>query len=368
MFFTAMNTMGSLLPYLGGPGAAGSGGVLGTLGSLAGLAGKVFGSGDDPFDAVAEAAGGGIGSHLARDLYGAGGAAGSAAGFHGNGQGPVRIDSQMTYESDDGEADGNASDWKKANNFLGQDSKLNQMLDSQVGRLATGAAASVWSDKRARRNTRRHYRYMREQGLTPWEIYGQGGSGGYVQSSGNTLGIGPAQQLKTQQQFMAEQQAREHENRIKVAQIQSGPAYEQAYLAGERVRLEKIMAPAKVDQVVAATKKIREDTRMARLRRTHFWQILSAGMSQQNIFAAMGAAATGLNPETILKNLGEKPSARQLKMIEDTARWFTKYGGASGEVYGLGGLGGDMLGGFVSGMSDLYRSGVNNLGVPNMER
>jgi len=229
--------------------------------------------------------------------------------------------------------DGPKSFMEKTNNFLGSD----------TGRLATNIGGQFLSDFRQRRNSRNRFDDLKEEGLTATEIAGGGGGAGGVQAQGTTLGSGPATTAKNQQDFMADQAEAERDNKIKIAQIQSGPAYEQAYLKGSQVELEKLLFGPKLEQAKQQVKILESEAIIRKIEAQDFYDILYSKMSQQNMIAAMAAKANGIPAKRILSSEGGPATAEEIKAMTKAGEFANKFSGCTGEGYGVLGAGRDII-------------------------
>jgi len=239
----------------------------------------------------------------------------TTSGWANERDGVVRLGSRTETESPRGPV---RRAWAAGNNFLG----------SQIGTVAKNIAGGMFDDSRQRRNTRKHYDFLRSKGLTAQEIAGSGG-GGAIRSQGSTLGSGPAQQAQDQQSFIADQAQRERDNKLKVAQITSGPAAERAYLEGR-------LNPAKLKQIQLTNKKLKIELKRQKLELKNYFPILFSKMGADNMTIAMAAYIEGVDAETILKGTGLPANRETRAQMARVAAFASKYKGVSGNIQGLG--------------------------------
>lgn len=203
----------------------------------------------------------------------------------------------------------------------------NKFLGSQVGDVVKNVAGGLWDDRRMRKNTKNHMEFLQSKGLTPWEAAGSG-AGGTVRASGSTLGSGPQVQAQSQQAYQANQADKERQNKIEIAKIGAGPAWERAYQEGQ-------LNPAKKRQIAATADKIEIEVKKARLELKNFFPILVAKMGQDNLLTTMAMVSHGVDYETIITSTGLPATARTRQQLDSVAAWLTKYKGASGGIQGL---------------------------------
>lgn len=187
---------------------------------------------------------------------------------------------------------------------------INNFLGSNIGKQGAEIAGGFISDFRQRRNTKKNYDRLRRQGLTPYEI-GGGGAGGVVNSQGNTLGSGPATQVRSQQEFTAGQAAKDRAAAKERAEITAAAPRTQAKVAVERSEREAKLQPWQIEKVQAETTKLREEAATVRFGRDNFWAIKFSTMSRENIMAALAMFNSGLDFRDVLGRRAQTPEEAQ---------------------------------------------------------
>lgn len=211
-----------------------------------------------------------------------------------------------------GNSSGNVTDQRppipetqeKETSMLG---KTNKFLTTPVGDLTAKIGGQFLGDYRTRRANKNRYKDLKSEGLTAQEIAG-GSSGGSIQSSGNTLGSGPSQLAKSQQDFQAGQAQLDRDAKQKIAETTSAPAKSQANTAIERLRMDESVNYAKIDQITETTRKLN-------LENSNFWSKLAAQMGPENIKASLAMYKHGIDFKTMLQAL-DLPSPEDAKKLE----------------------------------------------------
>lgn len=205
--------------------------------------------------------------------------------------------------------------------------RVNGFLDKPLGKLAQGVAGAGMQYGLNRRSSRKQFEYLKSQGLTPWEIGGGGAGSGYA-SNGNTLGSGPANQLKTQQQFQAEQAQLERDNKLAIAQVQSAPSYGQLDIAKQKLAMEQTMLPYEIKKVEATYQNAMQDLTRKKFDLEVYWPTKYATMSPQNAMFSLATVWHGVDMNKVLMGLPmssqERESMRAL--VADFLRWQSTIG------------------------------------------
>lgn len=210
---------------------------------------------------------------------------------------------------------------KKAANFL--------------GRQAADVGGGLITDWRGQRNTKKNFEFLESKGLTPWEI---GGSAGGVAKPGtNTLGSGPATQIRSQQNFVAGENAKDRRSREIIAARTAGIGQQGATLNRDKFGEEKRMNVEKRKQINASIAQMKQATTMSKFQQKVFWASKFAGMSAENGMMALAAFAEGIDLENVLTMMGRNTQTiaqanKLYKHLQANAKHF------SGEAIGAGTL------------------------------
>ena len=190
--------------------------------------------------------------------------------------------------------------------------RVNKGLDTPLGNAGLRAAGGVFDDFRQRRQTEKQFDFLRSKGLTPVEIAGGGGAGGVANTSGNTLGSGPAQQLGAQQAFQAQerQKDRAHEERLHARDLK----HKENMLGLESDKFKYVGRPVgeMTERKLASEVDINaEQLKLLEIQVRDFYPILFSKMSAPNVMASLFAALHGLPLEDVLKGKSMSPGQRQ---------------------------------------------------------
>lgn len=203
--------------------------------------------------------------------------------------------------------------------------KVNQLMGSDVGKFATDVAGGFISDYRQQRNSKKNFKRLKNEGLTPVEIAGS--SGGTVNAQGNTLGSGPSVQAKSQQDFQADQAQKERDNKVKVAEIGARAPGRQAGVSEARGGREQGKFQLELE-------KLREEIRRKKLDRINLWPMKLATMGRDNVMAAVAMFNSGLKPQRILTALGDLTESEK-QAGEELLDVLIKISGSSGHLIGM---------------------------------
>lgn len=195
--------------------------------------------------------------------------------------------------------------------------KVDQALGSNIGKAATSIAGGFISDFRQRKNTKKHHRFLRGQGLTPQEIAGGGGAGGAVSSQGNTLGSGPAQQVTQQLEYQRTQARLERANKLKIARLSAGPGHRGVDVQEQRLMLERLITAKQLAQFDANLEKIKAIVRRQDFDLENYWPTKFAAMGPDNGMFALAAYSSGISLERVLRAQGDMSpvEARQVQAL-----------------------------------------------------
>lgn len=206
--------------------------------------------------------------------------------------------------------------------------KVNQGMGSNIGKAATQIAGQFVNDAMTRRATKKQWKHLESKGLTAWEIGSGGSGGGTVRSQGNTLGSGPATQIKSQQEFTANQAALERQNRLDVVEAQKEVPRRAEGRAGDLHRGAMIKQTEQIGLLERQIAKLDFEVNNA-------WALKFAGMGVDNMKAAVISKMNGLDVEKILKGTGAntpQQRAKQKAFLLDVA----EYTGRSEGFIGIG--------------------------------
>lgn len=188
-------------------------------------------------------------------------------------------------------------------------SGINKGLGNNIGKAASQLAGDAIGNAMQRRHSKKNFQRLRDEGLTPVEIAGSGG--GTVQSQGNTLGSGPATQIKSQQDFTAGENQKNRDNAKDIANISARAPGRQAGVSEGKLQLERQLTPAKLAQLRASVAKMEIDTERAEFDLENFWPIRFSNMSMENGMMALAAFNQGIDFEAVLKSEGGTPGEIQ---------------------------------------------------------
>lgn len=199
--------------------------------------------------------------------------------------------------------------------------QLNEKLDTPLGKVGTGVVGGLISDARQRRNTKKNTEYLKSQGLTPWEIHAGGGSG-TVQSQGNTLGSGPATQLKAQQDFQAEQKQLDRDLQKYIVDKQTAPQEKQADTSRMMYELQKNLNPLQVRNLQEQNNKLHMEFKKLGQEYEFYWERMFAQMGPDNALMALTMFNQGLPLKDILQ-ASRNATAEEKEKIMQAIEFFT---------------------------------------------
>jgi len=201
--------------------------------------------------------------------------------------------------------------------------KVNQGMGSNVGKAASQIVGNFIGDAMQQRQSKKNFKRLRGEGLTSQEIVGSGG--GTIQSQGNTLGSGPATQLKSQQEFMSEQAMLDRKNRREVAEIG-------ARAAGGRLQIEQKRAPLDRERLRVDTEKLRVELERDKTLYDNLFEFKLAGMSSENVITSLTVAAQGVDIASALRG---NATPAQIKKIENVINTLISLKGPGGGLLSL---------------------------------
>lgn len=225
-----------------------------------------------------------------------------------------------------------------------KESKVNQWLGSNVGKIATQIGGGKWADAQSRKARKDRFSDLRGEGLTAQEIAGGGGAGGAVTSQGNILGSGPATQVKSQQQFTREENMKDRANREKIAMIGAQAPRMQATTGRMSYGLQAQKAPKERALIDQNLRKIKIQIRRAKIDIENLWPMKFATMGKENVMVALAMFNSGLDLKRILQARGDI-TPKERKQLQDLVNVMIKIQGGSGQAIGFMQLWDQMTGG-----------------------
>lgn len=215
-----------------------------------------------------------------------------------------------------------------------KESKVDQWLGSNVGKIAQQIGGSKFADAQSRKARKDRFSDLKAEGLTAQEIAGGGGAGGAVTTQGNTLGSGPAQQVKSQQQFTREENMKDRENKEKIAEITARGPGMQARTGRMKYELEAQIAPKQRALLDQNIRKVRADVKRAKFDLKNIWAMKFASMSMENGMFAVAAFNSGMDLKAILQAGGTR-TEKERKESEEFYNIMLKTTGAPGKALGF---------------------------------
>lgn len=209
-------------------------------------------------------------------------------------------------------------------------SGINKGLGNNIGKAASQLAGDAIGNAMQRRHSKKNFQRLKDEGLTPVEIAGSGG--GTVQSQGNTLGSGPATQIKTQQEFTAGQAQLDRDAAQKRAETTAAPAGRQARVS-ERVDVRnQQLHPARLEEAELNLRRMRVDIRQKNFDLENMWPMKFASMGPENGLFALAAYDAGLDFESILTM---RPGQNR-EDVKELIDWYQKFKSIIGkEAHGI---------------------------------
>lgn len=187
---------------------------------------------------------------------------------------------------------------------------LGGSISSNQARKQSAEADKVNMERQAKlsfQNYEKQWDHKIGQGLTPWELTGTSTSNAPTPS--NTLGNNPAlrnQSLQRQQQgFMARENQKERDNKLKLAAITTRAPLEQSGIALKNYQLQAEQQPHKIQQIKAQIEQTKALSAKTRFEFKNAWELKMATMSAENVITALTMFSHGLDLEAVLKATGD---------------------------------------------------------------